>query len=117
MKSEESNPFLKYGIIVVAVCVVIQLIWLFWKCVCIPLFSWLWSCVVAIWNFIGTCISAVWHGICSCVLGIWHFIVNFFDFIFLDIFHQDSFLATVAAIGWRMIIIGVVLFVIKLRRK
>lgn len=118
MEFKDTNPFLKYGIITLVACLVLQLLWLILIYLIIPLVKWLWGfLIVGGWNLICDCVSGIWHFICTCAIGIWNFIINCFDFLFLDIFHQGTFLATVAAIAWRSIVIGVVLLVIKTRHK
>ena len=118
MELKDTNPFLKYGIITLVACLVLQLLWLIFIYLIIPLAKWFWTClIVGGWNLICDCVSGILHFICTCVIGIWNFILNGFDFVFLDVFHQGSFLATVAAIAWRSIIIGVILLVVKTRHK
>ena len=107
MEFKDTNPFLKYGIITLVACLVLQLLWLTLINLIIPLVKWLW----------GFLIVGGWNLICTCAIGVWNFIINVFDSFFLGIFHQNTFLATVVAIAWRSIIIGVILLVIKTRHK
>lgn len=116
MELKDTNPFLRYGLITLVVCLVLRLIYLLAVYCVIPCVRWVWSTIfVGGWNLIVSCLAAIWHFVVVCVSGVWHFAIASFDFLFIDIFHQDSFLATIAALAWRSIVVGIIVLIVQKR--